>query len=246
MATHFLLLALGSRSARSARGASATLAGIMLGLTFLCQFVYGYMGALSICLLALLPGAGIPRLERLRRVLWIGAVALLLSAFQLVPLWLDRALINRTPAGPGVEVGFLRRRPGAGMAGHRPTAGQRPLPHPLVACPGRPDRSLAAILQPARNGTRRQVRGLPAPLSGSCSSSAGHSGVRRYGCSASRRTFHLHRVLGGAQIFLVVLAAIGLAAIWSELSRRVHVAAAVSRRSRSSIRWCANAASFSR
>jgi hypothetical protein len=39
--------------------------------------------------------------------------------------------------------------------------------------------------------------------------------------------FHLHRVLGGAQVFLVLLAAIGLAAIWRELSRRLHLAAAV-------------------
>ena len=30
-------------------------------------------------------------------MLWIGGVALLLSAFQLVPLWIDRAIINRTP-----------------------------------------------------------------------------------------------------------------------------------------------------
>ena len=37
----------------------------------------------------------------------------------------------------------------------------------------------------------------------------------------------MHRVLGAAQIFLVVLAAIGLAAIWSELARRLHVAAAI-------------------
>jgi hypothetical protein len=37
----------------------------------------------------------------------------------------------------------------------------------------------------------------------------------------------LHRVLGGAQVFFVVLAAIGLAAIWSGLSRRLHLAAAV-------------------
>ena len=123
VATHFLLLTLGCAFRALRRGGSATLAGVMLGLTFLSQFVYGYMGALSVCLLALLPGAGVPRLPRLRRVLWIGAVALLLSAFQLAPLWIDRAFINRTPAGPGVEIGFFRRRPGAGVAGHRPTPG---------------------------------------------------------------------------------------------------------------------------
>jgi len=38
---------------------------------------------------------------------------------------------------------------------------------------------------------------------------------------------HLHRVIGGAQVFLVFLGAIALAGIWRELARRVHVAAAV-------------------
>ncbi len=36
----------------------------------------------------------------------------------------------------------------------------------------------------------------------------------------------LHRVIGGAQIFLVLLAAIGLSALWRELSQRWHYAAA--------------------
>ena len=38
---------------------------------------------------------------------------------------------------------------------------------------------------------------------------------------------HLHRVIGGAQIFLVLLAAIALAEAWRELARRRQVAAAV-------------------
>ena len=72
VAAHFLLLAIGC-AYRALRGdGSSTLAGALLGLAFLCQFVYGYMGAISICLLALL-AVDMPRSERLKRVLWIGA-----------------------------------------------------------------------------------------------------------------------------------------------------------------------------
>jgi hypothetical protein len=37
----------------------------------------------------------------------------------------------------------------------------------------------------------------------------------------------LHRIIGGAQVFLALLAAVGLSAIWSALARRRQVAAAV-------------------
>jgi hypothetical protein len=40
------------------------------------------------------------------------------------------------------------------------------------------------------------------------------------------RDLHLHRVLGGVQVFLLFLAAIGLAALWREAARRWHFAAA--------------------
>src|SRR5262249_4289659 len=37
----------------------------------------------------------------------------------------------------------------------------------------------------------------------------------------------LHRVIGGFHMFAVLIAAIGMAAMWRSLSRRVHVAAAI-------------------
>ena len=183
----------------------------MLGLTFLCQFVYGYMGALSICLLAVLPGAGIPRLPRLRRVLWIGAVALLLSAFQLVPLWLDRGFINGTPkdqAWKSDSFGAPRVLEWL-VSGQLLDNGRFPILSLLVA--GRSDRSLAPLLQAAGNRIRRQIRDLrrrsldpallrpailgacavavrchpgpsPAPCSGRCPDLSGGARRHRAGC----------------------------------------------------------------
>ena len=226
VATHFLLLSLGFACRALRRGGSATLAGLMLGLAFLCQFVYGYMGALSVCLLALVPGAAIPRLERLRRVLWIGAVALLLSAFQLAPLWMDRALINRVPRdqawksdsfGAGQVLEWL-------VTGQLLDSGRLPILSLLVLAGG-------GVLG-MRFFTPRGVdfAGKFAVL-GAAFWILLFFGRPFWGPAlwllGVTPDLPLHRVLGGAQVFLIVLAAIGLAAIWGELWRRWRLAAAV-------------------
>ncbi|MCX6628884.1 MAG: hypothetical protein NTW28_14790 [Candidatus Solibacter sp.] len=226
VATHFLLLTLGLAYRALRRGGSATLAGIMLGLAFLCQFIYGYMGALSVCLLALVPGAAIPRPERLRRVLWIGAVALVLSAFQLAPLWIDRAFINRTPRDQLWKADSF----GAGQALEWLITGQ------LLDSGRFPVLSLLAlaglIVLWLRFYTPRgmEFAGKFA-LSGAAFWILVFFGRPFWGPAlwliGVTPDLHLHRVLGGAQVFLVVLAAIGLAAIWGELSRRLHLAAAI-------------------
>jgi len=226
VATHFLLLALGFSFRAMRRGVSATLAGIMLGLAFLCQFVYGYMGALSIFLLALMPAAGLPRPQRLRRVLWIGGVALLLSAFQLLPLWIDRAIINRTPPdqvwksdsyGAAKVMEWL-------FTGQLMDSGRFPILSLLVLA--------GLIVLWLRFFSPRGIE-----LAGKFVA----AGAAFWLLLFFGRPFWgpalwlfgitpdlpLHRVLGAAQVFFVVLAAIGLAAIWSELSRRVHLAAPV-------------------
>ena len=226
VATHFLLLSLGFACRALRRGGSATLAGLMLGLAFLCQFVYGYMGALSVCLLALVPGAAIPRLERLRRVLWIGAVALLLSAFQLAPLWMDRALINRVPRdqawksdsfGAGQVLEWL-------VTGQLLDSGRLPILSLLVLAGG--------VVLGMRFFTPRGMdfAGKFAVL-GAAFWILLFFGRPFWGPAlwllGVTPDLPLHRVLGGAQVFLIVLAAIGLAAIWGELWRRWRLAAAV-------------------
>src|SRR5260370_29508424 len=96
VAPHFPLIPLGLAFRSVRRGGHLALTGALLGLTFLAHLLYGYMGALSVCLLAVIPDAGVARGVRIRRVAMIGAVALLLSAFQLVPLLLDGSNINHS------------------------------------------------------------------------------------------------------------------------------------------------------
>src|SRR5262249_35081257 len=85
---HLLLLTLGMACRAIRRGRHLVITGALLGLTFLAHLIYGYMGALSICLLALIPDAEVARALRIRRTVVVGAVALALAAFQLAPLLL--------------------------------------------------------------------------------------------------------------------------------------------------------------
>src|SRR5205085_9730868 len=95
VATHFCLIAIGLAVGAIRRGRRLVLTGALLGLTFLAHLIYGYMGALSVCLLAVIP-AEMPRWVRIRRTVSVGAVALLLAAFQLAPLLLDGSNINHS------------------------------------------------------------------------------------------------------------------------------------------------------
>ncbi len=95
VACHFALLTIGLayRSIRGGRWLAVT--GLLLGLTFLAHFIYGYIGALTICLLALMPDST-PRKVRIGRTVRVGAIAFLVSAFELLPLWLDGFIINHS------------------------------------------------------------------------------------------------------------------------------------------------------
>ena len=96
VAAHLLLLSLGFGWRALRRGTGFTLAGVLLGLTCLAHLIFGYMGALSLVLAALLPEGEVPRAARVMRTLRIGAVALALSAFQLLPLVIDGPIINHS------------------------------------------------------------------------------------------------------------------------------------------------------
>ncbi|HEV2446955.1 MAG TPA: hypothetical protein VGS58_13585, partial [Candidatus Sulfopaludibacter sp.] len=89
VAVHLLLLSIGLGYRAVRQGKHLTMAGAVLGLTFLAHFIYGYIGALSLCLLAAMPDAVPARAVRVRRTLWLGAAAGALAAFQLAPLLLD-------------------------------------------------------------------------------------------------------------------------------------------------------------
>ena len=71
-------------------------AGILLGLTAVAHLIFGYMGAVSLALAALLPDREVPRKERLIRLVRIGLAAFAISAYQLAPLLIDSPIINHS------------------------------------------------------------------------------------------------------------------------------------------------------
>jgi uncharacterized membrane protein len=223
--THFLLVTLGLAFQSIRRGRRLALTGALLGLTFLAHLIYGYMGAVSICLLALLPDPELARAVRIRRVAIVGAVALLLSAFQLAPLLLDASNINHSRwepvwkwdsfgaaqvlkwlfTGDLMDYGRLPVLTLLALAGAAAFGWSWRKRHPYNA-------AHAFILSAAALWTLLFFgRPFWGPL------------LTLLGVSAD---LQLHRVLGGAQIFLVLLAAIGLSTLCRELSRRWHYVAA--------------------
>jgi hypothetical protein len=94
VAVHLLLLTLGVAFRAIRSGRSLTLAGLLLGLTFIAQFIYGYMAAVTICLMTVTADRTVPWTNRVARTAAIGAVAIMISAFQLLPLIEDGRLIN--------------------------------------------------------------------------------------------------------------------------------------------------------
>src|SRR5262249_34937986 len=96
VAAHLFLLSLGFGYRALRRGKSLTLAGVLLGLTFLAHLIFGYMGAVSLCLLAVLPDSDTPRSVRFGRTVRLGAIAVAISAFQLLPLLIDSPILNHS------------------------------------------------------------------------------------------------------------------------------------------------------
>lgn len=219
IAAILLPIALGMGYQAVRHGRRVVTAGVVLALTALCQFMYGYMGALSILLMAALPDASAPRAVRLRRVVWIGAVAFALCAFQLVPVFLDRSILNRSLAeadwkwnslGAGTVLSWL-------FSGELMDHGRLPLLS-LLALAG-------FVLTLWRN---QKMLILPA---GAVLWILLFFGRPTWGVLMSLLApadFHLHRFIGGVQTFLLMLAAIGLAAGWRALGPRWHAVPAIS------------------
>ncbi len=96
VAAILLLLAIGCGFQALRRGRFGALAGLLLGLTCVCHFIYGWIGAVTLCLLALLPDAAVKRSIAHPAHCICGCVAVLVSAFQLLPVWMDRSILNHS------------------------------------------------------------------------------------------------------------------------------------------------------
>jgi len=220
IAQHFFLLTLGFGYRALRRGSGLAIAGIFLGLTFLAHFIYGYMGALSLCLLALIPNRETPVAARIARTAFMGAIAFVLAAFELLPLMFDGAIINHSRwEAPGkwdsFGIGAVMKLLFTGnILDHDrlPVLTLLTLAGAIVYFGDRDP-----VKYPARTfvmcGTALWIlmffgRPFWGPL------------LTLLGVSPDMQ---LHRVVGGAQVFLVFLAAIGLAGLWRILTSRANL-----------------------
>ncbi len=224
IAMHFAMLSIGFGYRAIRRGRRLALTGLLVGLTFLAHFIYGYIAALTICLLALMPDAE-SRAARIGRTVWVGAIALAVSALELIPLLLDSPIINHSRwenawkwdsfgakqvlkyafSGDLLDHGRVPVMSGLALAGVAFYFRDRISKH--VKYPARMFALLGAALWILMFFGR--------PFWGPALSLVGVS-----------PDMQLHRVIGGAHIFLVLVAAIGLAAMWREMAR-AHAALAV-------------------
>jgi hypothetical protein len=225
VAAILMVLAIGAGYRAVRDGRACMIAAILTGLTCICQFIYGWMAAVTIVMVALLPGGKSGLAIRLRRLAAIGAVALVVCAFQIVPVLLDGPILNHSrwegqwkwdSFGAAQVMQFL-------VTGALLDFGRPPVLTLLAAA------GLARIAQ-----RWYRTRNVP-PDHVAIAAGAGLWLLVFFGRATwgpllvilgAVRDLHLHRVIGGLQVFLVLLGALGLVEILKAVGR-VHVGLAL-------------------
>lgn len=213
VATHFFVVAIGMGCSAIRGGRRVTVAGLLLALTFLSHFIYGYMAAATLILAACIPDADTPARRRLIRLAWVGSLSFGLAAFQLIPMMSDGPFINRSrwePLWKWESFGFAQVF-GTTFSGNLLDAQRLPVLS-LLALYG----AIAVVRRRVEPESR--FAGLFA-LAGSvlwlflfCGRAAWGPLFKAIGLSEAAQ---LHRFIGGAQWFLLMLAGIGLARLWT-------------------------------
>jgi hypothetical protein len=224
VAVHFLLLAIGLAYRAIRRGRHLALAGLLLGLTAASHLIYGYIGALTVCLIAFVPGGEAPLASRLVRTLRVGGMALVVSVFQLLPPFLDRAIIQHSrwvfawqwdSFGASRVLSWL-------IAGELLDVGRIPV-LTLLAAAGA-GLALWVWHRQGRVGANQAFL-----LGGAVLWILVFFGRPFWGpfllLAGAVPDLQLHRVIAGVQVFLVLLAAGALAAIGRALASRSALAA---------------------
>ena len=211
VAMHLFVLAIGAgcRALRGGRG--ATLAGLLLGLTFLAHFIYGYMGAATLVLAALLRADR----RRLGRLGWIAAVSVVVAAYQIVPMLGDGPFINKSRWEPAWKWDSFGLTEVASLTASGDLLDANRLPVvSILALVG----AIVIIRRKQRSDDELfALAGAALWLFLFCGRAAWGPLFDAIGLTDAAQ---LHRFIGGAQWFLLLLAAYGLARIW-ELRRRV-------------------------
>lgn len=213
VATHFFALAIGAGCAAIRGGRRVTLAGLLLALTFLSHFIYGYMAAATLILVACIPDSDTPALRRFIRLTWTGALSFGLAAFQLLPMMSDGSFINRSrwePVWKWDSFGFADVF-GAAATGNLLDARRLPVLS-LLALYGAYSVVRRRLEPESRFVGNFALAGSLLWLFLFCGRAAWGPLFKVIGLSDAAQ---LHRFIGGAQWFLLMLAGIGLRRLWA-------------------------------
>lgn len=219
VASHFFVLAIGVGSAAIRGGRRLTVAGLLLALTFLSHFIYGYMAAATLILVAAIPDADTSPRRRFVRLGWTGLLSFGLAAFHLLPMMSDGPFIHRSRWEPvwKWESFGLGEVFGLTLTGNLLDAQRLPVLS-LLALYG-----AISVVRRRDDDDESRFGGILA-LCGSvlwlflfCGRAAWGPLFKAIGLSEAAQ---LHRFIGGAQWFLVMLAGIGLARLCGLPHRR--------------------------
>lgn len=213
IAMHLFVLAIGAGCRAIRQGRAVWSAALLVALTFLGHFIYGYMAAATLVLVAALPAADSTWRRRFTRLTWIGLVSVAVTAFQLLPIVTDGAFINRSRWEPVWKWDSFGAKEVLSLTatGNLLDAGRLPV------------LSLLALAGALHAWRRVRTRATDASthlflLAGTglwLFLFAGRASwgplYKTLGLSDAAQ---LHRFIGGAQWFLVILAGVGIARLW--------------------------------
>ncbi len=218
VASHFALLAIGFGYNAIRRARRLAWTGVLLGLTFVAHFIYGYIAAITLCLLALLPDRETARRARILRTAWIGAIAFVVAAFEILPLFTDGAIINHSRWEPPWKWDSFGATETLKLFFSGELLDHNRLPVlTLLVLAGAAYCVFEVRKHPGRFPARSFIVASAAlwflllfgrPFWG--------TSLMLIGISPD---VPLHRVIGGFHIFAVLIAATGMAAMWRSLSK---------------------------
>jgi hypothetical protein len=219
VAMHLFVLAVGAGCRAIRAGRRVTLAGLLLALTFLAHFIYGYMAAATLILAAALPGSDAAPRRRFVRLGWVALLSIIVSAFQIVPMLGDGPFINRSRWEPEWKWQSFGAAETLSLttSGDLLDGGRLPIVS-LLALAG------AIIVVRRRREAEEERFAWIFAFCGAllwifllCGRAAWEPLFTVIGLSEAAQ---LHRFIGGAQWFLLILAAIGLSHLWMLPLRR--------------------------
>lgn len=212
VAMHFFVLAISAGCRAIRHGRAVWAAGLLLALTFLSHFIYGYMAAATLILVAALPGND--TLRRWIRLAWIAAMSIGATAFQLLPIITDGAFINRSRWEPLWKWDSFGAKEVLGLTATGDLLDARRLPVLSFL-------ALAGAIAAWRRLRRDPEQSFTATfaLAGTvlwlflfCGRTSWGPLYKVLGLSDAAQ---LHRFIGGAQWFLLLLAGYGLTRLWT-------------------------------